>query len=180
MSLADELKKLEGLHWNGTLTDEEFARAKAALLAKSDPPSASEAAPEPGVDHKLAAHLAEIRYQNELARIDREWELEKEQYMITDRNGQRHIPTPGEGIGGAIIIGVFGIFWTIMAIAITGGAPDEGPFSVAKVIFPLFGVAFTIFGVYQGIQAYGKAEAYNQALAAYQARRAAVKPEDFR
>ena len=32
MSLAEEIKKLEDLRWNGTLTDEEFAAAKARLL----------------------------------------------------------------------------------------------------------------------------------------------------
>jgi hypothetical protein len=178
MSLADELKKLEDLRWKGTLTDEEFTRAKAALLA------GLEKSPEPAtnaeVSENLAAQLAEVRYQNELARIDREWEIEKEQYMVSDKHGRRHIPTQGEGLMGAIIIGAFGTFWTIMAFGITSGAPDEGPFAIVKIFFPLFGIAFTILGIYHGIHAYNKAEAHNQAFAAYQRRRAAVKPEDFR
>ena len=101
MSLADELKKLEELRWNGTLTDEEFAQAKAVLLAALEEELE---APDAHANPKLAEHLAEVRYQNELTRIDREWEIEKEQYMITAKGGHRYIPTRGEGLVGAILV----------------------------------------------------------------------------
>ena len=178
MSLAEEIKKLEDLRWNGTLTDEEFARAKAALIAKLEDEA------EPG--HKgeaaaaVAGQLAEVRYQNELARIDREWEAEQEKYMIANKYGVRHLPTKGQGVAVAAVVGVFGLFWTIMAFSITSGATDEGPFRIVKIFFPLFGIAFTAFGIYSGIHAVRKAEEYNRALAAYQERRAAVKPEHYR
>ena len=57
MSMADELRKLQELREAGTLTDEEFAKAKATVLAgKSvDEPAV------PGVE----AHLGEITRQNE-------------------------------------------------------------------------------------------------------------------
>ena len=174
MSLADDLTKLEELRRAGALTDREFAQAKAKLLA-GDPAPADSAVVE-----KLGDQLAETRYQNELARIDREWQIEREKYMISGRYGRRHVPTKGESLVGGLFIGVFGAFWTVMAIGITSGAPDAMPFALVKVFFPLFGIAFTVFGVYTGIQAYGKAEAYNQAFAAYQTRRAAVRLEDFR
>lgn len=38
----------------------------------------------------------------------------------------------------------FGVLWTIMAIAITAQGPDEGPFIVAKYVFPAFGVLFIL------------------------------------
>lgn len=174
MSLADDLTKLEELRRTGALTETEFAQAKAKLLAGETAPAGD------AIADKLGEQLAEVRYQNELQRIDREWATEREKYMITGRYGRRHIPTAGESLVGGIVIGVFGAFWTIMAFSITSGAPDEGPFALAKVFFPLFGIAFTCFGVYMGFHAYGKAEAYNKAFAAYQARRAAVKPDDFR
>jgi len=41
MNIADELQKLEELHRAGTLSDEEFARAKASVLAGSAPPAAA-------------------------------------------------------------------------------------------------------------------------------------------
>ncbi|MBA4062626.1 MAG: hypothetical protein C0501_02750 [Isosphaera sp.] len=174
MSLADDLVKLEELRRTGALTDREFDQAKAALLA-----GGRTAGPDP-VAANLGAQLAEVRYQNELARIDREWEIEKEQYMVADKYGRRHVPTTGMGYSVAVFGGVFGVFWTVMAVSITGGAPDFGPFAVAGVLFPVVGVAITIGTVVFGVYCVRKAEAYNRALAAYQARRAAVRPEDFR
>jgi uncharacterized Tic20 family protein len=38
MNIADELKKLEELHQAGTLSDDEFARAKASVLARGETP----------------------------------------------------------------------------------------------------------------------------------------------
>jgi hypothetical protein len=173
MSLADDLTKLEELRRTGALTEKEFAQAKAKLLGGDAP--ASDAVAE-----KLGEQLAETRYQNELNRIDREWAIEREKYMVADRYGRRHIPTAGTGRATSIIGGIFGAFWTIMAFSITSGAPDQGAFAIAKVFFPLFGVAFTIGSIVYGIHLMGKADAYNRAFAAYQERRAAVKPEDFR
>ena len=170
MSLADDLTKLEELRRTGALSEKEFAQAKAKLLAGDTP--AGDAVAE-----KLGEQLAEVRYQNELERIDREWAIEREKYMVPDRYGRRYVPTTGASLAGGIGIGVFGVFWTIIAFSITGSAPDEMPFSLVKVFFPLFGIGFTIFGVYMGFHAYGKAEAYTKAFADYQARRAAVKRE---
>ena len=175
MSLADEIKKLEDLRWNGTLTDEEFARAKAALIAKleddSEPAHKGEAA------GTVAAQLAEVRYQNELERMDREWASEKENFMVAGKYGQRYLPSRPMGIGISVVGGLFGLLWTIMAFSITRGAPDFAPFSVAKVIFPLVGIGVTIGAVVMGLYTVKKAEAYQRALAAYQQRRAALKPE---
>lgn len=177
MGLADELKKLEDLHRFGTLTAEEFAKAKAALLAATE---AAAAVPGDGIAESLAAQLAEMRYRNELARIDREWEIEKEQYMVTDKYRRRHIPTAGAGRLTAIFGGVFGALWMSIAIGMTSGGLDFGAFSVAKLVFPLFGVLFIAIAVGYGIYYENKAAAYQKALAAYKARRAAVLPEDFR
>ena len=174
MSLADDLMKLEDLRRTGALTDTEFAQAKAKLLAAGAP------APGDAVAEKLGEQLAETRYQNELERIDREWQIEREHFMVADKHGRRHIPTVGTGQLTAVGGGLFGVFWTVMAFGITSGAPDVGPFSIAKVFFPLFGVVFTVGAMVYGVHLVNKANAYNKAFAAYQKRRAAVKPEDFR
>jgi hypothetical protein len=174
MGIADELQKLEQLRRNGSLSPEEFTQAKAALLANPGTPN------DPQLGQHLADQLAEVRYQNELARIDREWEVERAQYLIADRYGRRQVPTPGMGIGAAVVGGVFGAIWLVMAIAITGSAPDFGPFAIAKVVFPLFGVLFILTAVGWGIHCYGRAQKYEQALRAYQARQRDVRPEQFR
>jgi hypothetical protein len=171
MSLVDELAKLEQLHRSGALSDLEFTKAKAALLSGAPPGS------EQQLGEHLAEQLAEVKYQNELAQIDREWEIERQQYLIRGRDGIVHVPTAGMGIGTAIVGGVFGVFWTIMAVSITGGAPDVGPFAIAKVFFPLFGVVFTVAAIGYGVYAHSRANKYQAAFAAYKARRARIKPE---
>ncbi|MDY3552416.1 SHOCT domain-containing protein [Gemmata sp. JC717] len=175
MSIADELKKLEGLRWNGTLTESEFAQAKAAILAQLTPVPESGAA-----DEKLGEHLAAVRYQNELERIDREWEQEREQYMTTGKDGSRHVPTAGDGLVTASFTGVFGALWTILAFSIMDFESNFGPPLVIRIVFPLFGAVFAAFGIWAGIQTAQKAEAYTQAHAAYQRRRAALNPDSFR
>src|SRR5262249_48691929 len=100
-------------------------------------------------------------------------------YMVTSRYGQRVIPTPGASLGMAVVIGIFGIFWTIMAASMFSGAPAEGPFAAASCIFPLFGVLFTCAGIFIGLNAYVQAQEYQQALAAYQRRRSDVRPDQF-
>src|SRR5579871_6392421 len=122
MSIADDLQKLEDLRCSGALSESEFAKAKAAVLAGAAPGN------RPPVEQHLSDQLAQVRYQTELARIDREWQAEKEKYMVTDRFGRRTLPTPGVGIGMAVVGGVFGVLWTVMAVAITGSAPDVGAF----------------------------------------------------
>src|SRR5438045_1929994 len=99
MSLVDELQRLDELHQNGSLTDAEFAQAKANLLAK---PSDS------GHHQQMAEQLQEVRYHNELARIDREWEMERQQYLITTKYGRLIVPTRGMAIGVIVVAVLFG------------------------------------------------------------------------
>jgi hypothetical protein len=174
VSLTDELRKLETLRWNGTLTDAEFDRAKAALLAQFGPHAPPDAA------DKLAEHLAEVRYQNELERIDREWAQERERYMVAGEDGSRHVATVAEERGRAVMAGVVGGVWTAFALWLTSRGPGDGAPLFFRLLFPLFGVLVIVCGIWSGLQAAQKAEAYTRAEAAYQRRRAAVKPEDFR
>jgi len=176
VSIADELQKLESLRQSGTLTDAEFAQAKARLLAGPAPAADGHAGLEQ-VGAAMSQQLAEVRYQNELARIDREWAMEREKYYITTRYGQRQLPSPGMGIAVGVIGGIFGIIWTVMAIAITGSAPSVGPFVVAKVVFPLFGVVFIVVAIVMGSKWHAQAQEFARALERYQQRRRAVRPE---
>ncbi|HEX3047366.1 MAG TPA: zinc ribbon domain-containing protein [Bacillota bacterium] len=59
---------------------------------------------------------------------------------------------PGRGPSGMSFIGsvfavIFGIFWTIMAFAITANAP----IGAIRIVFPLFGVIFTVLGIVQAM-----------------------------
>lgn len=156
MSLADEMRKLQELHQSGGLSDSEFAAAKAAVLA-----GGAEAAGD-----ALREELKEIRRQTELARLDQEWSLERERYMIAGQYGYRS--RRGMALAGGATVVAFGLLWTIMATAMVGNF--GGPF----LMFPLFGVLFIAFGAGLSIYTYTRAAAYDQAHAAYQRRRAAA------
>ena len=165
MSLADELQKLDELRRRGALNDAEFERAKAALLNGG-------ADFEQPLVQRLSDQLSETRYQNDLSQIDREWEIERETYLIPDKYGRRHVPSVGMSVGIAAFGGVFGVLWTIMAFAITNSAPDFGPFSIMRIVFPLFGLVFIGAAIGFGAYSYSRAQKYNAAFFAYQTRRA--------
>jgi Short C-terminal domain len=152
MSMADELRKLQDLRDAGTLTDEEFAAAKASVLAGeyADRPA------EPGME----AHLEEIKHQNDVAQLDREWAMERDRYMVAGRYGYRYLPTKGMSLLGGIMIVGFGILWTAFAAGM--GAP---------VFFPLFGVLFILVGVGVSVNSFIKATQFEQARQRYQQRR---------
>jgi hypothetical protein len=165
MSIADEIRKLQELRRTGALTEDEFTKAKAAVLAGSAADGAAfGGASEAG--HEVAEQqLAELRLQNAVDRLDREWQLQREQYMIANNYGVRQIPSQGVSIiGGAAVVG-FGIFWTIMAANMGGG------FGGAFDIFPLFGVIFIVAGIGISIYSFTKASQYQRANAEYQRRR---------
>jgi hypothetical protein len=98
MNLVEELQKLEQLYQNGSLSTDEFTRAKQALLTNNTQPN-----------------LSQLNKEVQLSRLDREWELEQQQYMVTGRYGNRHLPSISGGVISIVAIGLFGIFWTVSA-----------------------------------------------------------------
>ena len=109
---------------------------------------------------RIEEDLADLKSRQEIEDIDREWELERESYMVTGKHGHRSIPsTAGSVIGGVVVV-VFGFFWTVMAVSI--GAPG---------IFPLFGILFIVIGIVTSIVSFTKAQGYNVAQRRYRRRR---------
>ncbi|HEX8463865.1 MAG TPA: hypothetical protein VF627_04540 [Abditibacterium sp.] len=117
--------------------------------------------------------------QNELARIDREWELEREKYVVRGRYGSS-IPTRGQGTMSSIVITIFGGIWTAIALFMAIGASSfprsmgGGPPALFVWFFPVFGVFFIVMGLRGGADMNQKAEAYLVAERDYQNRRAQV------
>ena len=148
MSIADELRKLQELHDQGGLSDEEFATAKAKVLAGGAAP-----------DSVLQEHLEEIKEQNDVAALDREWAAERERYMVTGRYGNRYIPNKGSSLMVGFIVAFGGMMWTIMAANMGGWG-----------FFPAFGVLFVLVGLGISVFSYMKADEYGKAYARYQRR----------
>jgi hypothetical protein len=139
MTLSEEIQKLEKLHRNGTLSPEEFEMAKRRVLEG--------ASAEPD-------HLEKIKFQNELAQVDREWRMERENYMVWGRHLHRYIPSKvGSVVWGIFIVG-FGLYWTSIPTSMAG-----------------FGILFILFGASSSIWAFVKSGQYEEAQAQYKRRR---------
>jgi len=155
MSIADELLKLDELRRSGALTDQEFEIAKKkALEASSEFVNNTD-------------HLKEIKSQNEIAQLDRKWEIDREKYMGYGKRGRRFIPNKTSSLISGIFVVGFGAVWITMAISITRG-----------IVMPLFGVLFVIFGVATSFSHCIKAGKYQEALEEYEQRRSELLGND--
>jgi hypothetical protein len=133
-------------------------------IQRSGGVSYTEAASGPAL-REMADRLDEITRQNELARIDREWEIEREQYMRFGRYGARYRPTVAMSVTTGVIGLVGGAFWTLFTLSVVQ------PMGAFGLFFPLFGVFFMAMGVGTALYNYNLAQRYDQGYAAYQQRR---------
>ncbi len=118
----------------------------------------------------LAEQVTRLTRQQELAVLDREWEIERANYMITNNEtGRSSVPTEGGAMIGGIVATVFGVLWMLFAIGITSGGPSGAS------LFPLFGLLFIGVGIYSAINAGNKAHDYKRALARYKSKRAKLE-----
>ncbi len=110
-----------------------------------------------------------LEFQNELERIDREWETERERYMITSKYGRRYVPSSGA----AVVVGLFsvsmGLIWIMSSLAL---AHNLGALAG---VFPLFGMVFLVGGAAISIYQFRKAQRYQAAFRAYQLRRSTAQ-----
>lgn len=140
--------------------------------APADPPPANQ-----DLLQQLQRQQEINRLENELNRLDINWEREKEGYKVSGRYGHRYLPTKGSSVGQGLVLGVFGSLWTVFAFGITTGftwslSEDTfGPPPIIRILFPLFGVVFVIFGVASAVKAYQNAEGYEQAEQRYLSRK---------
>lgn len=123
---------------------------------------------------QLSERVNHLAGYTELATLDREWELERQNYMVTGKHGSTHIPSEAGSIGGGMVITLFGCFWTIMAFSITSFIPIP----IVHIVFPLFGVIFVIVGVVSSITSYNKAGDYRRAQRRYRQRRAEIQSRE--
>jgi hypothetical protein len=117
---------------------------------------------------RIEDELAELRSRQEIEDLDRQWERQRERYMITDKHGRRRVPTVAGSVFSGIAIVVFGIFWTVVAANMGGGG------------FALFGVLFIVVGAGVSIYSYTKAQDYLAAQRRYRRRRAQVSQRRVR
>jgi hypothetical protein len=110
---------------------------------------------------RIEQDVEAIRRQNEVERLDREWQMRREQLMVRGEDGGASIPSAVGGLVGGLIAAAFGIFFAVTASR--DGAP---------AIFPIFGVVFVLVGIGGAIASVGKAAQYRDAEQRYRRQRA--------
>ena len=112
---------------------------------------------------QLANNLKVIELQNDLERLDREWENQRNGLLVRGKDGSLTEPSAAGSMVVGVIVIAFGIFWTVKASGM--GAPG---------FFPLFGLVFIGFALFGMISGAAKAGQYRNEQAAYQGRRDAL------
>lgn len=103
--------------------------------------------------------IARARIETELAKIDLEWEIEKEKRFLINRRGQRSIPDRNAAF--TIVGAGFGL-GTIFVIS--------GP----KNVFCLIGIAVYLLSLFAGIYIFSKAREFEKAKTMYEEKRRAA------
>jgi hypothetical protein len=163
MSLFNELRQLEQLHERGTLTQEELERAKVELLGGASEHDSGDRA----LFLEQAIADEHSPGQDDLAHIDRQWEIESYRYLITGR-GESYFPTKG----GALLQMAAGVTFGICWIVVDCWLMSSG--RVGVTIFTFLGPIIALFAIGQGLYFLYKARQYKAAEGAYQKRRAAA------
>jgi hypothetical protein len=112
---------------------------------------------------KMSDDLETIKHQNDLERIDREWQMKREGLMVRGKDGSESVPSAAGGVIGGGIAVAFGFIWTIAASSM--GAP---------AIFLLFGVFFVGAALYGIISSVHKANEYDSLKQQYESERSEV------
>jgi hypothetical protein len=163
MGIADELEKLDQLRLKGSLTEEEFAQAKSQLLSNVQKSGEAQSL--------LEGQLTELRHQNELAQLDREWQIEQRRYQVAGSYRVLYVPTVSMGLVIAISGSLFGLFWIATAYylpeMINAISPVAWQFiNVSRVLF-VIGTVITVVSLARGLILCVKAIAYQRAYLTY-------------
>jgi hypothetical protein len=106
----------------------------------------------------MAQDLEHIKRQNEIERLDREWQMRRSSLMVHNKDGSVSEPSAVGSIIGSVITAVIGVF--VMA-----AAPGEVKF---------VGLLFIVIGVVSGLVQMGKAAQYRDAEESYRRQRDAL------
>jgi hypothetical protein len=108
---------------------------------------------------RMSEDLRVIRLQNEIEQLDREWDLEREGLMPTNKEGVRSKPSAGGSVVGAGIMVVFGLIWMTAVSSFGGGG------------FALVGLIFIGAAIWTAVAGVGSADRYRSAEAMMNQRR---------
>ncbi len=107
----------------------------------------------------MARDIKVLKLENELGRLDREWESVRQSKMIHSKNGSVSEPDSASATGAGIMAIVLGVGWMIFAASM--GASHS----------PLFGLLFIGVGIFIMISGNAKASEFQSLRSWYQMRR---------
>ncbi len=114
--------------------------------------------------------LESLERQNELARIDREWDMERERFMPYARYGRRAAaPSTGGSIALGIVFGALGL--GMLGVGLGAALLRQAP---EGLVCCVPGLIFLGVGTIAGAVSYNQARQYQRAYRIYQDRRSAV------
>jgi hypothetical protein len=144
---------------------------------------------------EMADDLDAIRRESEIERLDREWRQREDELSVRQKDGSKSAPSIAGGIIMLIVLGGFGLAWTIGTITMMNPSPkpraampdipgrpafpdmptpvihDDGPPAFVRIGFPLFGLLFVGIAIAGGIKMMTSAGKYEEERKAYLARR---------
>jgi hypothetical protein len=135
MNLIDELQKLEQLRQNGSLTAEEFTKAKTLLLSSSTIPSTD-----------LATIKAFVDKETQAKRLDLDWEAEKQQIL------KERFKIVRPFYFALIILGlIWGTgLWFVMfdnSDQFSTAMNSSKPSVIVQYVLPILGIATSVLGL---------------------------------
>lgn len=108
----------------------------------------------------MARDIKVLKLENELERLDREWESTRQAMMVRGKNGSVSEPSASSATFGGMLAIAMGVVWMIF----TGASP-------APAIFPMFGLVFIGGGIFGIISGNGKASEFESLRSRYQMKR---------
>jgi hypothetical protein len=105
MNLSEEIAKLQKMHETGTLTDEEFSRAKKSVLDSAE-------VAENRLQTETQQTLRQVQIRTAHLENDRAWEEERKRFLYRYRNGVTYLPTRASA-NNKVAVGVLFFLFTI-------------------------------------------------------------------
>jgi DNA-directed RNA polymerase subunit RPC12/RpoP len=109
---------------------------------------------------KIVEDLEVLKLQSRLEQLDREWEVERDQYLYRGKHGETMVPTRGVIVAVGIIGCLFGLFWIILT-RLMG----------VHILFSLFGIIIVVGVIAVIIKAVSGAKIYERRKKIYDSKR---------
>lgn len=132
-------------------------------------------------DANTASRLQALERNSDLEGLDREWTMQREQFMVRGKHGELQVPTVAGSVLGGGCAAAFGVLWTLFAGGISAGAAAVGgPLGFIALVFPLFGVLFVIAAIAGTFLAVSKARKFQSLHDDYVAKRHVLLQQDVK